>query len=158
VSKGVRISALVMGRIREEAGRSEDGNETGGILLGFEEIRSGSFWVTQAGGPGPKAERSPTFFCRDLDHAERLAEHAFSIDGSQWIGDWHTHPGGPCTLSYVDLRSYREVLGHSDLEVFLAILLLPGSAGWLDPRAAAFLVSASDVERVSIIDLLGDCS
>jgi len=144
-----------MSAIHKEAGRSQDGSETGGILLGFEETRSGSFWVTQAGGPGPKAERSPTFFCRDLDHAERLAERAFSIDGSQWIGDWHTHPCGPSALSQVDLRSYRKVLANSCLEVFLAILLLPGSAGWLDPRAGAFLVSASEVERIPLSNLLG---
>jgi integrative and conjugative element protein (TIGR02256 family) len=145
----------VMAEICEEASRSEDGNETGGILLGFEESRASGFWVTEAGGPGPMAERSPTFFCRDLDHAERLAEHAFSIDSSEWIGDWHTHPGGPTALSHVDLRSYREVLANGDLEVFLAILLLPGSAGWSNPRARAFAVSASEVEHVPIVDLFG---
>lgn len=155
MSPEVRISVRVMTEIREEARRSEDGSETGGILLGFEDSHDSCFWVTEAGKPGPQAERSPTHFCRDLDHAESLAERAFSVDGSQWIGDWHTHPEGPTCLSYIDLRSYREVLASSDLKVFLAILVLPGSAGWSNPHAGAFRVSASNVERIPIRDLLG---
>ncbi|HEY5052927.1 MAG TPA: Mov34/MPN/PAD-1 family protein [Solirubrobacterales bacterium] len=154
MSGAVVISERVMDEVRNMARDSEDGSETGGILLGFEEI-DGSFWVTEAGGPGPLAERSPTYFCRDLDHAEVIAERAFSIDGSQWVGDWHTHPGGPNALSHVDLRSYREVLVNSDLEVFLAILLRPGLKGWQQPRATAFAVSASRVQPIRIIDLLG---
>jgi integrative and conjugative element protein (TIGR02256 family) len=153
----VVISTRVMDGIRDMARESQDGSETGGILLGFEE-RDGSFWVTEAGGPGPLAERSPTFFCRDLDHADGIAERAFSVDGSQWVGDWHTHPGGPNALSHVDLRSYREVLVNSDLEVFLAILLRPGLNGWRRPRATAFAVSASRVQPIPILDLLaGAC-
>jgi integrative and conjugative element protein (TIGR02256 family) len=151
----VRISAPVITAIRKEARRSEDGSETGGILLGFEDSHAGCYWVTEAGQPGPQAERSPIYFCRDLDHAESLAERAFSIDGSQWIGDWHTHPDGPSCLSHIDLQSYRKVLANSDLKAFLAILVLPGPAGWNDSRVGAFRVSASNVECIPIRDLLG---
>jgi integrative and conjugative element protein (TIGR02256 family) len=138
----------------QEARRSTDGKETGGILLGFEAWNDRRCWVTQVGDPGPQAERSATRFCRDLEHAERLAEAAYAIDGSQWIGDWHTHPGGPPRLSSTDLRSYREALADSDLEAFLAILLLPGDGGWNEPGAYGWRVTPRAVAPVPIIDLL----
>jgi integrative and conjugative element protein (TIGR02256 family) len=138
----------------QEARRSADGKETGGILLGFEHWRDQRCWVTQVGDPGPKAERSATRFCRDLDHAERLAEAAYAVDGSQWIGDWHTHPGGPPRLSAIDLKSYRKVLAESDLSAFLAILLLPGAHGWNGLGVHGWCVTPRAVRPVRIVDLL----
>lgn len=139
----------------QEARRSADGKETGGILLGFERWQDRRCWVTQVGDPGPNAERSATRFCRDLEHAERLAEAAYAIDGSQWIGDWHTHPGGPPRLSTTDLKSYREVMAESDLNAFLAILLLPGHRGWNRPGVYGWYVTPRRVRPIRIVDLLG---
>lgn len=151
----VLIPAHAHRMMLREARRSTDGKETGGILLGFEAWEDRRCWVTQIGDPGPQAERSATRFCRDLKHAERLAESAYAIDGSQWIGDWHTHPGGPPRLSATDLKSYREVLAESDLEAFLAILLLPGVRGWNGPEMCGWQVTSREVKPTRIIDLLG---
>jgi integrative and conjugative element protein (TIGR02256 family) len=150
----VLIPAHAHRMMLREARRSADGKETGGILLGFEAWEDRRCWVTQIGDPGPKAERSATRFCRDLEHAERLAEAAYAIDGSQWIGDWHTHPGGPPRLSPTDLKSYREVLAESDLEAFLAVLLLPGRDGWISPAMHAWEVTGQAVKAAGIVDLL----
>jgi integrative and conjugative element protein (TIGR02256 family) len=151
----VLIPAHARRMMLREARRSADGKETGGILLGFEGAGDQRCWVTQVGDPGPRAERSAVRFCRDLEHAERLAEAAYGIDGSQWIGDWHTHPGGPPRLSPTDLRSYRAVLAESDLEAFLAVLLLPGDRGWNGPDMYGWQVTPRKVRSARIVDLLG---
>ena len=149
----ILLPAHVRRRILLEAAASSDGKETGGILLGFDG-RGGHCWVTGAAGPGSRAIRSATRFVRDLDHSEAAAEAAFALDGSLWLGDWHTHPGGPPALSSVDLRSYRRVLAASDMGRFLAILALPGRSGWKEPALHGFTVRATQVENVEIFDPL----
>lgn len=152
-----RLPGHVRRAIEGEARCSVDGRETGGILLGFGGDERG-YWVTQAGGPGPAAVRSATRFVRDLAHSEVLAEAAYHLDGSQWIGDWHTHLGGPARLSDIDLGSYRRVLDNSDLDLFLAILALPSATGWRCPRLSCWAVSAERVDPVALCDPLGSNS
>lgn len=138
----------------EEARVAADGRETGGILLGFDEPSATNFWVTQISGPGPSAVREPTRFRRDLAYVRAVAAGAFAIDRSQWLGDWHTHPCGPPEPSPKDLSSWRRALARSDLEVFLAVILVPVAGDWLSPRAQAWRVRAKSHERLSIGDLL----
>jgi proteasome lid subunit RPN8/RPN11 len=99
--------------------------------------------------------RSATRFVRDLAHSELLAEAAYHLDGSQWIGDWHTHLGGPARLSHIDLGSYRSVLNNSDLNLFLAIIALPGATSWQRPRLSCWAVSAKRVDPLALFDPLG---
>jgi integrative and conjugative element protein (TIGR02256 family) len=104
--------------------------ETGGILLGYEQE---GLTVTRAGGPGPKAVRGPRFFLRDLEHAQRMADDAWPETGSQWIGDWHTHPDGAIHPSPVDLRAVADVLRDAELRLnsFLAVVVAPlPDTGW----------------------------
>jgi integrative and conjugative element protein (TIGR02256 family) len=149
----VLIPRHVERMIQREAERSADGKETGGILLGFEDPEGDHHWVTQAGDPGPNAVRSAVRFVRDLDHARALAAAAYEVDSSLWIGDWHTHPGGPALLSPTDLNSYRKVLASSDMTSFLAILLLP-RGGWREPEFHAWKVEPADVKKIPIENLL----
>jgi integrative and conjugative element protein (TIGR02256 family) len=85
--------------------------ETGGILLGHDDEGAGATRVTTAGDPGPAAVRQPRYFSRDRYHAQQLADAAWEQDGSQWVGEWHTHPLGRPVPSLVDHGSYlRHVL------------------------------------------------
>lgn len=108
-----------------ESKASEDGNETGGILLGQD--NAGELCVRRAGGPGPNAKRSTHRFLRDLQHARDLADHAYDADGSIWLGEWHTHPQGPATPSDIDLTTYTGHLSDASLafDRFLACIVLP---------------------------------
>ncbi len=104
----VTITDVALSAIAREALRSVDGLETGGILLGDD--ATDGIVIRHAGGPGPKATRGERTFMRDLDHARRLADSAWSEDRSQWIGEWHTHPTGGLSPSEVDLHSYMRHL------------------------------------------------
>lgn len=124
--------------IGEEAIRSRDGLETGGILLGTD--RGQEVVIRQAGGPGPKARRESNRFLRDLTHAQQLAELAWKEDQSQWIGEWHTHPSGDLTPSNYDLKAYSRHLHDPELSFkrFLTIIVVPTPTG--EFTAAAWVV------------------
>lgn len=118
----VTITDVALSAIAREALRSTDGLETGGILLGDD--ATDGIVVRHAGGPGPNAARGELTFMRDLDHARRLADSAWSEDRSQWIGEWHTHPTGALSPSEVDLHSYMRHLHDPELgfDKFIAII------------------------------------
>jgi integrative and conjugative element protein (TIGR02256 family) len=88
---------------------SADGSETGGILLGRGPDADGVVRVEIAGEPGPRAERRPDFFLRDLEHARGLAARAWQETGAVWIGEWHTHPMGGARPSATDLGTYARL-------------------------------------------------
>jgi integrative and conjugative element protein (TIGR02256 family) len=138
----VRLARDAVATIALEAAASSDGCETGGILLGFDADELGDMLVMEAGGPGPGAERRPDFFRRDLAHAQRLADEAYTRTTARWLGEWHTHPHGVLSPSRTDLRTYRGFLRDPDLhfETFLAVIIGPDDGRWEKPRAAAWLI------------------
>lgn len=78
--------------------------ETGGILLGHTgEARS---TVSVCIGPGPEAKHARYGFTPDANwQAARVAE-AWSLDESvEYLGDWHTHPGGTTRFSELDRQA-----------------------------------------------------
>lgn len=98
--------------------------ETGGILLGH---LSGIPEIATAGDPGPNAVHTPNRFQRDLIHAQRLAADAWLADGTQWIGEWHTHPRSPLVPSTYDLATYRGLLARPGLRLpsLVAVIATP---------------------------------
>lgn len=128
---------------------ADDGRETGGILLGHHhDLPRPLLDVVHTGDAGPRAIRQATLFRRDVAYAQAVADLAYSTDGSIWLGEWHTHPGGPARPSRLDLTSYRRMLGDPELAFtfFLAVIVLPGQAdGWHRPRLTGWVVSTADV-------------
>ena len=148
----VRLTAGVAQAIAVGARTSEDGNETGGIVLGHD--TGTEFVVTLAGDPGPNAIRTPNRFKRDLEHAQALADTAYDRDGSVWIGEWHTHPRGPAEPSSLDLRTYRSHLADPSLgfDRFLTLIVLPcHDHGWGHVIVAAWVVSTEWIEPGMIV-------
>lgn len=132
----VAIDRSALSAIVAEAKRSVDGLETGGILLGDDTIHipgphDDGPYVRHAGGPGPAAVRQANFFRPDYLQAQRDALDAFALDGSNWLGTWHTHPGlGPVRHtrpSSADLRVYRQHLADEavGLTRFVALIVTP---------------------------------
>lgn len=121
-------------RIRELASESEDGRETGGILLGRGPNTENVITVERAGDPGPAAKRRPDYFLRDLTHAHDLADAAWQETEAVWVGEWHTHPTGPATPSARDLITYAALLADPDLSfrTFVSIIVVP-NPDWKNP-------------------------
>ncbi|WGD44730.1 Mov34/MPN/PAD-1 family protein [Streptomyces cathayae] len=88
----VHLTAPAALAITTELHTVDHTTETGGILLGHHTRYTVT--ICHAGAPGPAAVRTPTYFLRDLGHAQILADEAFTADRSVWVGEWHTHPAG----------------------------------------------------------------
>lgn len=147
----VDMSAAAAQSIALEAQASRDGTETGGILLGHDD--GATMTVTVAGGPGPRALRTERRFKRDLVHAQQLADDRYEVDGSVWIGEWHTHPRGPVDPSEVDLNTYVSHIADESLgfERFLSLIVLPCSEhGWEHVTVAAWVVDDAAVELAEL--------
>lgn len=97
--------------------------ETGGMLLGA--VVDGEAHVLAVTGPGRRARRGRVAYEADREHDNRLLRRVYPR--LRYLGDWHTHPGGPAALSRVDVASVRESLSTSRPEVLH--MLLAGPAG-----------------------------
>lgn len=117
----LHIAATALETITSSIRSSDPKLETGGALFG---PASGSS-VLHAAGPGPLAEHGPLFFNRDLTFTEQEAERLYRADGSQWIGEWHTHINVSPTPSDADLRTYlRHVTdGELGFDRFVALII-----------------------------------
>ena len=108
-------------------------NETGGILLGHS-LPAGAL-VTVIVGPGPRAKHERTSYDPDQDWPEREVASAFrDAPGLEYLGDWHSHPGGAARLSPTDRR---------------VLTLIAHSAPARCPRPFMVLISG-DLERIRI--------
>jgi integrative and conjugative element protein (TIGR02256 family) len=134
--------------IERLAKESQDGSETGGILLGHGPEADGHIQVETAGDPGPHADRRPDYFLRDLQHAQQLAERAWEKQKAIWIGEWHTHPMGGEAPSPVDLATYARLLSLSTLEfdVFVSVIVVPHARkSWEKPQLHPWVLSISQI-------------
>jgi integrative and conjugative element protein (TIGR02256 family) len=132
---------------------AEDGNETGGLLLGCDLGVGPGFVVRHCGDPGPNAVRQPAYFSRDLTHSIALAERAGEMDGSVWVGEWHTHLVDLPVPSEYDLLTYRVLLADREVGFprLLSLIVLAGADGlWSQPRIFAWSVSASSARPLPV--------
>jgi integrative and conjugative element protein (TIGR02256 family) len=131
-------------RIRALAAESEDGRETGGILLGRGPDAENVITVERAGDPGSGAERRPDYFLRDLAHACALADAVWQETKAVWVGEWHTHPTGPAAPSARDLVTYAALLADPDLSfgTFVSIIVVP-DPDWKNPRLLTWVLGST---------------
>lgn len=82
--------------------------EAGGLLIGYENYKTGNYTVGDITGPGEKDIRSRILFIRkDRIHIEFLDKKK-SKGG--YIGTWHTHPQTKPIPSKDDIIDWKECL------------------------------------------------
>lgn len=86
-------------------------NESGGILLGYWARQPTEAVVTEAVGPGPRAEHRKDGFRPDADYHEAAIAEAYLGSGTRitYLGDWHSHPACSGALSKRDRRTLRHI-------------------------------------------------
>ncbi|WP_141328343.1 Mov34/MPN/PAD-1 family protein [Myxococcus sp. AB025B] len=99
--------------------------ETGGLLLG--QVVDGEAHVLALTGPGRRALRSRLGYEADRARDNRLVARVHPR--LHYLGDWHTHPGGPAVLSATDVSSIRGTLTLSRPEVLHLLLAGPADMG-----------------------------
>lgn len=143
----VELAPGARAAIATAAALSEDGKETGGILLGRDPNAGGLIEVLLAAGPGPQAIRRPSYFLRDLHYSCRLARLAYEREELQWVGDWHTHPRGRASPSGFDLQTYASHLADRELsfEAFVAVIVTPHEEfSWGKCQLSTFVISSTE--------------
>lgn len=127
----VQFTAQAAKVITTELRTADHSTETGGILLGHH--IDDTVTVRHVGTPGPAAVRTPTYFLRDLTHAQALANEAFAADGSVWVGEWHTHPASRPIPSARDSSTYRQLLDDPELgfHTVIAVIFTPTDSRWI---------------------------
>jgi integrative and conjugative element protein (TIGR02256 family) len=90
-------------------------NETGGILLGYRHSAT-EVVITDAIGPGPTADHRRTGFRPDAQWQTRELARRYHEAGRriEYLGDWHTHPGGTTTPSSTDRRTLHAIARHPE--------------------------------------------
>ena len=83
-----------------------------------------------------------------------LADGAAHIDGSVWIGEWHTHLIELPVPSSYDLLTYRTLLAdqEADFARLLSLIVLVGEDGrWSPARVFAWSISATSARPLPIL-------
>lgn len=91
-------------------------NETGGMLLGWENDVRNETVIVDVTGPGPKARHSPSSFGPDgaWQQAELAAAYGRSGGVVTYLGDWHVHPNGGFNMSRRDRRTMAKIASDQD--------------------------------------------
>jgi integrative and conjugative element protein (TIGR02256 family) len=139
-SGGSTMKLLMPARVLDQIGAKEytaqGQNERGGLLLGYR--KPGALQIVQATLPEPWDFATPTLFRRsERGHRERaLLSWRDSERTMDWIGEWHTHPGGSASPSFIDKGSWKRLVKHTRKPM---VFLIAGArdlyVGMQDPRS-----------------------
>ncbi|MGH0229750.1 Mov34/MPN/PAD-1 family protein [Sinorhizobium meliloti] len=142
----VRLSAQACRTIRDHA-LAAGGRETGGILIGRYDLSGNSAIVTEA-TVRPKDSRSgQTWFQRGIHGLKDTLRNRWSR-GEYYVGEWHSHPGGPPTPSSNDLREMQTISREVSYRCPKPIMIIAGTS-----LAASVTLSVSVLENGSLIML-----
>lgn len=117
--------------------------ETGGMLIGYIAL-TGEPVVTSIIGPGPKAKHRRFKFTPDGSYQQTILEaHFKETDGREtYLGDWHTHPRGAPTLSYLDKCTLARIAREPRSQIPQPVMIiLGGNEGEWCLNAVRFLES-----------------
>lgn len=127
----VLIPHSIFDALRVHVNSRKDGHEQGGLFLGFR--KPGALQIDEVTFPNRWDRASVAQFMRSERGHRVRALRAWVRSGRtmDWIGEWHTHPGGMATPSFIDRRSWLRLAKHtgkpmlfmvlSDAQVFLGV-------------------------------------
>ena len=105
--------------------RRDSPDETGGILTGvYPDGANGR--VVRGADPPPDSIQSPTTFVRGTEAVEESLKESKERFGVYYLGEWHTHPGGPPTLSPQDAREMQSIADDESYECPHPFLIIIG--------------------------------
>lgn len=109
----VLVPHAVIASIRAKAPTTKGNIEHGGLLLGYRKAEA--LEICSATFPSHWDDGTPTLFKRSArGHSiAALREWVRSDHTVDWIGEWHTHPTGRVRPSWIDLRSWRNLVAHT---------------------------------------------
>lgn len=127
--KKVWIAHDVLNLIIDEA-ENKAPFETGGILAGYCSADDRDIVITKMVGPGPEALHRRWTFRPDYSYHRIQIENIYDESDRtiSYLGDWHTHPGAPAHLSWLDKRALRNITNFPGNYMDFPIMLILGGA------------------------------
>jgi integrative and conjugative element protein (TIGR02256 family) len=109
----ILLPASLFGWIDHHGRSWAPGVERGGLILGYR--KAGALEVTSISFPSRWDRATPTaFFRSERGHRKRaLREWVKSRGYVDWIGEWHTHPGGFAEPSFRDRSTWKDLVKHT---------------------------------------------
>lgn len=95
-------------RVIERQALAAPEHETGGILIGRYTEDNNMALVFAATAKPKDSERGRTWFRRGNRGLKELLRERWNA-GEYYVGEWHSHPGGPPTPSDSDIREMRTI-------------------------------------------------
>lgn len=98
--------------------------EVGGVLAGY--WNENAAVITDYVGPGDEATHRTTAFVPDHQFHVREIERIYAESNGRdvYLGDWHSHPDGPSTLSSLDKRTLRSIAKAPEAQCPRPVMLL----------------------------------
>ena len=149
----VSIGSLAYSTIAYEALASEDGRETGGLLLGARTFSWQALRIVDATGPGPNATRARTEFLPDAAHDLDVEQRYLRVLGGEGarLGHWHTHSAGSGTPSPADLQAWHTWCEMLDDARSVGVIVTPDrDRGWHRPHLDGWVLQRRDDGLCSI--------
>lgn len=149
----IRVSKSAWREIRAwiEKSRRQVGPkaETGGLLFGERDDAAKIIWVTEILGPPPDSQAAASHFvCGVEGTRDANDEKTRRSRGSvQYVGMWHTHPGGSPTFSGTDLDGMRQLIDDKSLSTPKPLLMIIGMPEAI-PNVATYVFRRSDFEQI----------
>jgi integrative and conjugative element protein (TIGR02256 family) len=124
----VEIADHVLETIDRYSRPPENASEAGGILLGS--YRGAHIQIVACSQPLPRDRRALALFDRrDQGHQHFAMKHWQESGRTRtFVGEWHTHPEGRPSPSFLDRSTWREVARHNIAGS--TVFLIKGCDGW----------------------------
>lgn len=108
--------------------------EVGGWLLGYSDEELGAVVVTHI---TPPSRGTPFSIRISGRHHRRYFDEAWNASAGNvtFLGDWHTHPGGPSTPSERDEEAMRQVAVDPDFGTGPTVIAIVATGRWRRPTA-----------------------
>jgi len=126
--------------------------ETGGVLMGIHDEGSKAYRVTELIGAGPNSVATRCTFDPDQQFQQAAVDRLFSEHSGdiEYLGDWHSHPGGTPSPSLTDRMTLSSIRRFDGARCGEPIMLIYG--GLIDNTIHAFQLTrdGNDVWEVGI--------
>lgn len=122
----LRISEKISKNIIHDL-KSNQPNETGGLLLGKIDVKRKIIYITRYTHASKDSKKSSNIFVRGINNVPEEIENCRKKSGNliDYIGEWHTHPGGsgiPSETDYVAVNELRKELDKVPYPTFMLIV------------------------------------
>lgn len=148
----VQIPRTLFDAIFTAAGQAKP-REAGGVLMGNHVGSAGSRRVTELVDGGPDASATRTSFNPDQQFQQSEVDKLFAKhDGNiEYLGDWHSHPGGVPYPSATDRGALKRIRAALDARCAEPIMLICGGRLRRTMHAFGLTPDGLDVREVSIV-------